>query len=145
MLHKSDLTPYELDAMMGKICPYCKSDTKVLTQQEVYGRMYSLDVVCCCKNFPHCDSYVGTHSDGRPLGRLANKRLRLLKKDCKEPFNRLWEIKRMTRSEAYRELSEFLDLDPELTHFGMFGETTCIKARDWALKKLIEFDKKEQL
>jgi hypothetical protein len=143
MLRKSDLTPYQLDAMMGKICPYCKSETKIVTQQEVYGRVFSENIIIACKNYPHCDAYVGTHSDGTPLGRLAKQKLRLIKKDCKEPFNRLWEIKHMTRSQAYDELSKFLDLDPQLTHFGMFGEQSCIKARDWALKKLIEFDQKQ--
>lgn len=114
-----------------------------MTQQEIYGQTFSKETVVACKNYPYCKAYVGTHSDGRPLGRLAKQDLRLLKKDCKEPFNRLWQIGRMTRSECYEQLSKHLDLDPELTHFGMFGKETCIKARNWAIQKLIEFDRVE--
>lgn len=144
MLLKSNLTPYQLDAIHGKICPYCKCDTKIVTEIEVYGKVYSNNIVIACKNFPVCDAYVGTHnSDSTPLGRLARQKLRLIKKECKEPFQRLWQIGRMTRSECYDELSKHLDLDPELTHFGMFGEEYCIKAKNWALNKLIEFDRAE--
>lgn len=143
MIYKEDLTPYQLDVINAKICPYCKSKTKVITELEVYKKVYSGKAIIACVNYPACDSYVGTHSNGEPLGRLANQNLRLKKKKYKEAFNMLWENKYMSRADAYEELSEFLELDPALTHFGMFSEVTCYKAHRWALEKLVEFDKEK--
>lgn len=145
MIHKEDLTEYELDVLHAKICPYCKSKTRITNEAEVYGgRTFSGHAIIVCENYPTCDAYVGTHKDGTTLGRLSNQRLRLIKKDCKEPFNRLWVLKFMNRDVCYEELSKHLDLDPSLTHFGMFGIESCEKASKWAVAKLIELSQKEK-
>ena len=145
MIHKKDLTPYQLEVLNAKICPYCKSNTRITTEQEVYGgRIFSGHAVIACANYPTCDAYVGTHKDGSTLGRLANQRLRLIKKECKEPFNRLWQLKFLPRDVCYEQLSEYLQLDRSLTHFGMFGIESCEKASKFAIAKLIELSNKEK-
>ena len=129
-----ELTPFHKDVIHAKVCPYCKSSTKIISETEVYGREYKGRKLIACINFPKCDSYVGTHDDGTALGRLANKNLRNRKKQAHFWFDKIWQEKYLERGELYQELSEFLDLPPEYTHVGMFSETTCIKTENWAKK-----------
>ncbi len=128
-----NITPYVQDAMVGKICPYCKSETKKITSIDFYGVPYGGDrMIICCKNYPHCDSYVGTHKDGLSLGRLANSLLRQYKIRAHECFDPIWKEKYLTRQEAYKELGEFLDIPEEYTHIGMFNISTCKKVIEWS-------------
>lgn len=64
-----ELTPFHKDVVHAKVCPYCKSSTKIISETEVYGREYKGRKLIACINFPKCDSYVGTHDDGTALGR----------------------------------------------------------------------------
>lgn len=72
-----------------------------------------------------CDAYVGCHK-GTPdaLGRLANKELRVLKMEAHKYFDLIWKNKNLTRSDAYKWLSEKLNIEPKYTHIGMFSEKT---------------------
>lgn len=134
-----ELTPIQKDIIYGKICPYCKSKTKQVTELEVYGKEYKGRILIACINFPNCDSYVGTHSDDTSLGRLANHDLRKAKRNAHYWFDKIWKEKYKKRSELYTELSEFLDLDKEFTHIGMFQIKTCNKVSEWAKLKYNNF------
>jgi DNA-directed RNA polymerase subunit RPC12/RpoP len=59
-------------------CPYCNSKVICTSNAEIYGKEYGNGRCYKCTS---CDAYVGVH-DGTniPLGRLANKQLRELKK-----------------------------------------------------------------
>lgn len=123
-----ELTPYQEDVFAGKICPYCKSGVRVTTETEVYGREYKGRKVICCKNYPTCDAYVGTHEeDGTALGRLANNELRQYKKVAHSWFDRIWKEDHMNRKEAYEWLSEVIGTPRNYTHIGMFNIATCKK------------------
>lgn len=135
-----DLSNFELDVYAAKICPYCKSKTKLVSEEFIYKRNYNNKSIVCCVNYPHCDAYVGTHKDGSPLGRLAKKDLRLVRKDTHELFDRLWKFGHMKRDDAYDELSDFLGLDPELTHIGYFGKETLEKVKRWAIDKHMQLN-----
>ena len=130
-----DLSPFHIDVLNAKICPYCNSLTKIISETDVYGKEYQKRKVIACVNFPSCDSYVGTHDDGTTLGRLANKSLRERKKQAHYWFDKIWKENYIRRSDLYDELSEFLGLPTEYTHIGMFSEKTCIKAENWAKNK----------
>lgn len=134
-----ELTEYQKDVYNGKICPYCKSETKIVDQKKVYGINYSDRKIIACKNYPHCDAYVGTHDDGTALGRLAKHKLRIKKKNTHDNFDRLWKLGYIKRKEAYKKLSEYLGLPREYTHIGMFNIETCNKVLDWTREKLDEF------
>lgn len=127
------LTPYQEDVMCGKICPYCKSETRITSETEIYGREYKNRKVICCINFPNCDSYVGTHDDGESLGRLANKELRHWKKKAHDKFDLLWKEKLIDRDSAYEKLADFLMIPDKYTHIGMFSEQTCKKVYAWSI------------
>ena len=132
-----NLTPYQEDVYAGKICPYCKSPTKTVTEEHIYGRSYNGKSMICCVNFPSCDSYVGTHEeDGSALGRLADNQLRQYKKVTHSWFDRIWKEKWMSRSEAYDWLSDELGTPRDYTHIGMFNVATCKKAIEKCTKYL---------
>ena len=126
------LSAYQNDVINAKICPYCKSETKVITETEVYGKTYKGRAIISCKNFPLCDSYVGTHDSGETLGRLASKALRKAKKDAHYWFDKIWKEGLEKRSCLYTRLSEYLDIPTEYTHIGMFSIKTCEKTKIWA-------------
>lgn len=127
-----ELTPYQKDVVNAKICPYCKSGTRITTENEIYGREYKGRAIVACKNFPKCDSYVGTHDDGEALGRLADKDLRYHKTKTHHWFDKIWKEKYRERTKLYEELADFLNLPDKYTHIGMFSIKTCIKAENWA-------------
>jgi len=128
-----ELTPYQLDIINAKICPYCKSGTRITTETEIYGKEYKGRSVICCINFPKCDSYVGTHDNGETLGRLANKELRSWKKKAHDKFDMLWKDKKIDRDSAYEQLADFLQIPDKYTHIGMFSEVTCKKVFAWSI------------
>lgn len=127
------LTPYHKDVLSAKICPYCKSETRITTETEIYGKVYKGRAMICCKNFPKCDSYVGTHDDGTTLGRLANKELRMWRKRAHDQFDKLWQNRDYNRDEVYENLSDELGIDLEYTHIGFFNIETCKKVIKWAM------------
>lgn len=84
-----------------------------------------------------CDARVWCHEhNGSPLGRLANRHCRLLRKICHRLFDDLWKSGRMERNEAYAWLGQELGLTRRQCHFGLFDETMCRRAID-----LLELEK----
>jgi len=122
-----------IDKMMkGKLCPYCKSESKLVDSSIIYGKSYGPIHYC-----QPCDAYVGCHKGtNKALGRLANKELRHWKKEAHLYFDKLWKDCGENRSEVYGHLGDHLQLDPEHTHIGMFGIDTCKKVINWSKQKL---------
>lgn len=132
------LTGNQEKVYAAKMCPYCNSKTRVTTEKEIYKKTYKNRVQYCCDNFPKCDSYVGTHENGTPLGRLSNKRLRKLKIRAHKYFDKLYSSELITRTEAYFLLSKHLELPEELTHIGLFNEKTCHEVVKWSANMIHE-------
>jgi hypothetical protein len=125
-----ELTSFETDILTGKICPYCKCETKIVTDKEIYGHKsnYNKYFIQCIQNSEH---YVGTFSNGKSLGRLANAELRKLKRNGHEVFDKLWQGEQATfksRDQAYQWLSKKMKLSKDLTHFAMFSDEQCIQS-----------------
>jgi zinc-finger-containing domain len=57
------------------------------------GTAYGDRGVWVCSAFPQCDSYVGTHPSGLPLGRLKNAKSRELAKKAHGLFDPKWRGK----------------------------------------------------
>lgn len=131
-----DISKKHLDIIQAKTCPYCESSTLVVDEVFIYGRVYNERLMIACKNYPKCDSYVGTHKDGEPLGRLANKDLRHWKMQAHNSFDKLWKQKIMNRDTAYEELAYFLNIPIAFCHIGFFKKETCLKVIDWSRFKL---------
>ena len=107
-------------------CPYCNQPVKKTNGKEIYPYRRDLwtKVIYAC--LP-CDAYVGCHPNSdKPLGRLANKTLRLHKMKAHEAFDMLWKQGHFkSRSDAYAWLSKRLQIPPNETHIGMFDEIRC--------------------
>lgn len=110
------------------ICPYCNNNANLVTGEEVYPHRNDLydKYFWLCKN---CNAYVGCHPGStNPLGRLANAELRKFKSAVHRVFDPIWKSKKKKRKEAYKWLSEKLNITFSECHIGMFDVDTCKKA-----------------
>jgi len=125
------------------ICPYCGSLAKIAQRKVVSGRPLDTLPVYVCGNYPACDAYVGCHlGTEKPLGSLANKRLRSFRMKAHRAFDFVWKTGRATRDEAYALMAELLNLPPEKAHIGMLDVQQCKlvmatfnEARPWKMPK----------
>lgn len=116
------LTDQQKSILSGKICPYCKSESQlVFADGSKHYKYVGWFRVC-----RPCRAWVGCHRNTQnALGRLANKELRVLKMETHKAFDPIWKDGFMARKEAYRWLSEQLDIPEKYVHIGMFGAETC--------------------
>jgi hypothetical protein len=78
-----------------------------------------------------CDARVWTHDhNGEPLGTLANRQCRLLRKIGHRLFDKIWKSGEMERERAYEWLAVELGLPRKQCHFAMFDEAMCRRAID---------------
>lgn len=86
--------------------------------------------------FP-CGAWVGAHSDGRPLGRLADAELRKAKMAAHAEFDPLWTSGVFSRSRAYAWLSGMMQIPKAQCHIAMFDVDQCktVKALAKAYKQ----------
>jgi hypothetical protein len=72
-------------------CPYCNGMAKLQSANRIWPNK-GFSPLYICENYPRCDSYVRCHEGSdRPLGTLANKRLRGLRKTAHDLFDPLWQ------------------------------------------------------
>lgn len=109
-------------------CPYCGAEVILKDASFIYHSNKSKEwgKVWVCSSYPKCNSYVGCHKGTEiPLGRLANARLRTLKKEAHRQFDPMWKSGLMDRREAYKWLSKMLDIPQQECHIGMFDIKMC--------------------
>ena len=120
---------------MGVRCPYCKQPAILVTGKEIYPHrtdLVHLKFYSCV----FCDAYVGCHRNGtgdKPLGTLANRRLRNERKLAHAEVDSHWKSGKLTRTEVYCRLSELMGLTKEETHIAMFTLKQCQRARNFAM------------
>ena len=121
--------------LQPKICNLCGSKVIYTSNSVVYGgREYGSGFCYLCTQ---CGAYVGIHKP-RPneaLGLLADAKMRSLKMQCHELFDRKWRnhpqnTRRLARKRAYEELAEKLDIDVSECHFGYFNLDMLNRALD---------------
>lgn len=112
-------------------CSYCGSVVNLVDSMKIYGKSYGY--VYVCSKYPQCDSYVGVYEGTDiPLGRLANKQLREMKRFAHIYFDFLWKTKKKHgykngRQLGYLWLSKQLQLPLYRTHIGCFDLYYCNK------------------
>lgn len=106
-------------------CPYCNHSVIKTSNEEIYGKEYGNGRCYLCRN---CRAYVGTHSNGRPLGILATKEMRVLKVACHDLFDPIWKSKKISRSKLYGILAEKLGIAKRDCHFGHFETDRLIES-----------------
>lgn len=115
--------------MTDVICPYCQKPAEYRESSAgIYSRDYGPVWIC-----DPCSAWVGCHPNGRPLGRLADARLRKEKQAAHAAFDPLWK-RRMerdglrkghARAKGYKWLRQQLGLTAEECHIGMFDTDMC--------------------
>lgn len=111
-------------------CPYCGAKVELKDSSYIYHKnnKHKNEQMWVCSNFPKCNAYVGCHKGtSLPLGRLANERLRTLKKEAHRQFDPIWKSGLMNRKEAYKWLASMLKISVEDCHIGMFDIKVCQK------------------
>lgn len=122
--------------MTAPICPYCGATSMLVTGKDIYpwAKHLTDKLMYRCAVCP--DAYVGCHpGTDKPLGRLANARLRLAKSHAHAVFDPIWEAKIQrdgcTKGEArgrgYAWLAAQLGIEPKDCHIGMMDVDMCIK------------------
>lgn len=109
-------------------CPYCGSSVILTSNTTIYGKPYGNGKCYKCTG---CDAYVGVHTGTNiPLGRLANKELRELKKECHALFDKAWrDNKTLNRRSAYKCLAKMLEIPVGKCHFGWFDKVLLCEAK----------------
>lgn len=102
-------------------CPYCNGPVRLVSNKEVYGREYG-DWPYAYACIP-CSAHVGLHpSTDLPLGTLAKKDLRELRKRAKSEFIHYSELRNFDRNSAYEWLAGQMGIVRQECHFGFFRE-----------------------
>lgn len=104
---------------LEKICPFCGDEVVFTSNKELYGREYGNGKCYLCRN---CKASTGTHPDGSALGRLANREMKELKKECHALFDPIWRMEKVVkRPELYSRLAKKMNIPKKNCHFGHFG------------------------
>lgn len=111
--------------LFPKVCNLCGGKVIYTSNSLIYGKEYGSGKMYYCTE---CGAYVGTHVP-RPkeaMGILADAKMRKLKNECHEIFDRKWKNQPTSkkrykaRKYAYKDLAKTLDIDVEECHFGYF-------------------------
>lgn len=120
------------------VCPYCSASAQLCTGSDIYPDRPDLENLSFYRCKP-CKAWVGCHpGTDHPLGRLANARLRALKRAVHVAFDPLWRMKagllrprderEEARRSAYLRLAGELGISPAECDVGMFDEERCERA-----------------
>lgn len=105
-----------------KLCDYCNEPTQFVDSKIIYGTSYGMVYYC-----EPCKAWVGVHKGtDKPLGRLANEKLRSWKKQAHFWFDKSWRGKYGKRK-AYNQLSRRMGIPKKEAHIDMFDVDKCKK------------------
>lgn len=109
-----------------KECPYCGNEVVFTSNKEIYGKEYGNGKCYLCRN---CTASVGTHKGTKnPLGILATKEMRVLKKACHGLFDPVWKTGKLGRTTAYKRLADAMQIPVSDCHFGHFNTDRLLQA-----------------
>lgn len=118
------------------ICNYCKKPAVLATGADIYPHRPDLAGLKFWRCAP-CSAYVGCHAAGngygdgtRPLGRLANAKLRMAKQAAHAVIDQYWREGRLRRWEVYQRLAALMNLGKSEAHIGEFDEAQCAEAAE---------------
>lgn len=136
----------EISTISNKLvlkCPYCGGRGELKPGDSVWpGKGYPALYVC--ENYPACDSYVRCHAGTEiPLGTMAGKRLRRLRKVAHDQFDPIWQDEdcELGRSAAYDAAALVMGVEGEF-HIGNLTEQECEEFIDRIRLVALEMDKR---
>lgn len=123
----------------GRLCCHCGSPA-ILRSAEGLCRTHRPGAMAyVCSRYPACDSFVMAHPDTlEPMGSLAGSKLRRLRCEAHQQFNRLYESRLMSKKSAYQWLSMVVQAPMSHAHIGHLGEYYCQVVIDESRKLLQE-------
>ena len=105
-----------IPGMNAMRCPYCGSPVVLRSADGIYKE----------SRYPACDAYVRVHEGtDKPVGSLADHRLRKLRKEAHDSFNRLYLTGAMTKDQAYAWLAGMIQAPRSQAHIGYLREYYC--------------------
>ena len=122
---------------MNPICTYCGKESLKVCGKEIYPHRKDLykKIFYKCND---CNAYVGCHENtDKPLGILADENLRKIKTMAHRVFDPLWKNNIfLNRLDAYKWLSEKMNIPLSECHIGMFNTEQCLKVIKYCSEKL---------
>ena len=107
-------------------CPYCGGSAVLRSADGIYRDNPNDTMLYVCSRYPRCDAYVRIQpGTTRPIGSLANRELRALRKEAHRHFDRLHSDGIMTKQEAYSWLAALLQAPLSEAHIGYLSEYSC--------------------
>ena len=107
-------------------CEYCGAPVVRKSADGIYRENSRGVELYVCSNYPRCDAYVRVEPNtGKPVGTLANARLRKLRSEAHKSFDRLHLSGLMSKNEAYAWLAALLQAPMKQAHIGYLGEYYC--------------------
>ena len=84
-------------------CPYCGSRAVYRSADGIYKDNPGKVMLYVCSHYPKCDAYVRTHAGTNiPVGSMANRELRALRRAAHSSFDRIYKSGRMSKEDAYK-------------------------------------------
>jgi len=126
-LKKNKSNPFVgIPGMSAMRCPYCGSPVVLRSADGVYKENHANTKLYVCSRYPTCDAYVRVHEGtDRPVGSLADHRLRKLRKEAHDAFNKLYLSGVMTKDQAYAWLASMIQAPRAQAHIGYLREYYC--------------------
>lgn len=107
-------------------CPYCGSPVVFRSADGIYHTNSNQTMLYVCSHYPECDAYVRVQNGTRiPIGSMANKKLRSLRKTAHDYFDQLYQSGLMEKQEAYQWLAGLIGAPLSEAHIGYLGEYYC--------------------
>lgn len=127
-----------LPGMKNMRCPYCRSPVRFRSADGIYKTNPNGVQLLVCSRYPECDAYVSVVAGTKtPMGSLANKQLRTLRRRAHEHFNCIYKNGLMSKEEAYSWLACILHVPMSQAHIGYLGDYYCQVVIDES-KKLLD-------
>lgn len=107
-------------------CPYCGGTVVYRSADGIYRTNDKNVMLYVCSRYPACDAYVRVHAGTNiPVGNLANRELRTLRRTAHHYFDQLYESGMMTKQDAYIWLADLICAPLSEAHIGLLGEYNC--------------------
>lgn len=104
-------------------CLHCNELAEKVVDVQTRGRRWESRVTWVCHR---CEAWVGCRrGTDKPLGLPGNSEVRAARRLAHTYFDQLWKSGEMTRTEAYKWLSQVMGLRYQQAHIARFDAEQC--------------------